>query len=378
LMPLLLVVGGFAALLVARTPVTSTAPADLRVVLVGQALIHKDLRAVLPASVAQAHEYLQGADVAFTNLETAVAPAGAPVTPRSATAVSSTPEVLDCLREMGFNLLSLANNHAADLSEAGIPATREEVARKGFAYAGTGANADEAAAAGYLSTPSGKVALVAVAGGASQLTPSTWAAPDHPGVNYLELRPDGTLNPEQKQRTLNAVRTAARTAPFVIVYMHSHYWGERRGVDGPPGRERRIDRFTTPAWMEQWARELIDAGANIYVAHGNPALHGVEIYKDRLILYGLGNYIFQSTGNYDTYGPLTYFSAAVDARFTAGKVTAVRFTPLVLALNGEARGAPFVAQGGEADAILSRLADISRPYGTQMRIDKERAEIVLK
>ncbi|XOV86521.1 MAG: CapA family protein [Pseudomonadota bacterium] len=332
----------------------------------------------MPASVEQARDYLGGADVAFTNLEVAIAPEGAEVTPRSNTVVKVPPAVLDNLKDMGFNLLSLANNHAVDLGTAGIETTRREVASRGFAFAGTGRDAEEAARAGYLDTPAGKVALVAMASGAVQLTPETWAAPGRPGVNFLELKADNTLNIEQKARVLNAVREAASQASLVIAYQHSHYWGSRTELAGPPGRDNRVDRFTTPGWMESWARELIDAGADIFVAHGNPALHGIEIYKGRLIVYGLGNYIFQSAGTPDKYGPLAYYSAVVDARFVAGKVTGVGIRPLVLALDPPARGAPFLAQGGEATAILSRLADISRPYGTQIRITGDTAEIVLE
>jgi poly-gamma-glutamate synthesis protein (capsule biosynthesis protein) len=360
---------------------TDVAPADpeeLRVVLVGQALIKKDLRTLVPASVEQAQGYLAGADVAFTNLEVAVATEGAKVTPRSETVVPVPPSVLDSLKDMGFNLLSLANNHAMDLGQAGIGMTRTEAGRRGFAYAGTGQNIGQAADAGYLDTAAGKVALVAMASGSKQLTPDTWATPDQPGVNFLELREDGTLNSEQKQRILNAVREAARQSTLVIAYQHNHYWGSGSGSETPPGRDPRVDRFTTPAWMETWARELIDAGASIYVAHGNPALHGVEIYKDKLILYGLGNYIFNSAGTPDKYGPLAYYSAVVDARFEEGRVAAVQFKPLVLALDPPARGAPFLAQGGEAIAILSRLADISRPYGTEIRIEGETAELVIE
>jgi hypothetical protein len=98
----------------------------------------------------------------------------------------------------------------------------------------------------------------------------------------------------------------------------------------------------------------------------------------RLILYGLGNYIFQSVGPLDRYGPLAYYSAVVDARFVDGRVATVQFKPLALALDPPARGAPFLAQGGEAAAILGRLADISRRYGTQIRIAGESAEVVLK
>ena len=366
-----------AGLAVAPTVAGPAGPAELRVVLVGQALIKQDLRPLVPEAVAQAHAYLGDADVVFTNLEAAVAPAGAQVTPRSESAVHGSVAVLDCLRDMGFNMLSLANNHAWDLMASGIISTREEVARRGFAHAGTGGNATEAAVAGYLETRSGKVALVAMASGARQLTPETWAGPERPGVNFLEVSPEGELNLEQKDRILAAVSEAARRAAFVVVYQHSHYWGESRGMDGPPGREPRIDRFNTPVWMESWARQLIDAGANIFVAHGNPALHGVEIYKNRLILYGLGNYIFQTKNSLDRYGPLAWYSAVADSRFEDGRLVALRFRPLALAMDGEARGAPYLAQGGEAAAILGRLAEISRRYGTQLQIDGDTAEVIL-
>src|SRR5690606_25253271 len=64
---------------------------SIRVKLVGQALIKHDLRKTVPASFAEAREYLSGADVVFTNLETAVAPPGADVKPRSATASITKP-----------------------------------------------------------------------------------------------------------------------------------------------------------------------------------------------------------------------------------------------------------------------------------------------
>ena len=369
----------FAASVSLRLIAQAPASSDLRVLLVGQALIKKDLRTIVPESVKEARGYLSGADVVFTNLEASIAPADANVTPRSATAAIGKPDIAACLREMGFNLLSLANNHAADAGTLGFTTTRQEVGKLGFGFAGTGANIAEAVGPGYMDTRAGKVALVAMASGAtSQLTPETWASASQPGVNFLELQEGDVLNPEQKKRNLDAVREAAKNAGLVIVYQHNHYWGERREIVGPPGRDNRVHRFTTPKWMESWGRELIDAGAHIYVVHGNPALHGVEIYKGRLILYGLGNYIFQSAQTIDRYGPLAWHSVVVDARFTKGRVSAVGFIPLTLSMEPEVRGAPFVAHGGEADAILGRLEDVSRPYGTTIRIDKERAEVVLK
>ena len=68
----------------------------------------------------------------------------------------------------------------------------------------------------------------------------------------------------------------------------------------------------------------------------------------------------------------------VDVQFTGGRLSAVRMKPLVLAMEGEARGAPFLAQGGEAAAILGRLAELSRRFGTELRIVGDSAEVFLK
>jgi poly-gamma-glutamate synthesis protein (capsule biosynthesis protein) len=281
---------------------------------------------------------------------------------------------------MGFNLLSLSNNHALDLGEGGLRATLEEITRRGIGHAGTGADLAAAMAPGFLQTPAGRVALIGMASGASQLTPDTWAAAGHPGVNFLELRKDGTLNPEHTKRLLQAVRDAAREADSVIVYQHNHYWGDARGSGMPPGREKRVDRFETPQWQVEWAHQLIDAGATMFVGHGDPALHAVEIYKGRPIFYGLGNFIFESGNPLDVYGPLAYMSVVAHVEFRDGKLSGLSFQPIVLSLNdaGEApRGTPYLAEGGEAAVILGRLADISRHYGTEIRIAGNSATVMI-
>jgi poly-gamma-glutamate synthesis protein (capsule biosynthesis protein) len=360
----------------------SSPGSPLRIALVGQALIHEDLRRVAPLAVEQAKSYLKGADVRFTNLETALAPKDMAVQLRTPDVHRTGPEVLDALKDMGFNLLSLSNNHAWDLGAKGLLAAIGEVSKRGFAHAGTGPDADAAAAAGHMDTPAGKVALVGMASGAAQLAkPDTWAAPGRPGVNYLDLRADGTLDPVQKARILGAVREAARKAKFVIVYQHNHFWGEATGVAAPPNRNTKVNRLDTAPWLVAWTHELIDAGASLYVAHGNPVSQGVEIYKGRPILYGLGNYIFNQEGPLDVYGPLAYYSAVAYCDFLEGKLVSVRFRPLVLSLDTTVnvpRGIPYLAQGGEASVVLERLARLSRNHGTKMIIEAETASVVLK
>lgn len=86
-------------------------------------------------------ELLHSADVAFTNFEGAINPQTGDLPPGSR---ASDPATLDTLRWMGFNLLSLANNHAFEAGEKGIQYTKKIAMKKGFAVAGTGSTLGEA------------------------------------------------------------------------------------------------------------------------------------------------------------------------------------------------------------------------------------------
>ncbi|MGH9844813.1 MAG: CapA family protein, partial [Blastocatellia bacterium] len=143
------------------------APRDLKFTAVGQSLILLDVRPPAYAGYAQVRERIRRADLAFTNLEVAIKGAGVemPNDPNrpAGNKVGGPPVVLDALKDMGFGLLSLSNNHADDLGVPGILSTIAETKQRGFGYAGTGRNLAEAAAPGYLKTPQGKIALVAKA-----------------------------------------------------------------------------------------------------------------------------------------------------------------------------------------------------------------------
>ena len=92
----------------------------------------------------------------------------------------SPPEALELLKTFGFNLLSLSNNHSWDFKVSGIENTLAQVKRLDLAHAGIGHTVEEAVAPGYLRTPKGTVALVAMASG---LIPDGGAATaTRPGV----------------------------------------------------------------------------------------------------------------------------------------------------------------------------------------------------
>lgn len=345
---------------------------ELRVLLTGQSLIKHDLRAVQPADYPALREFLQAGapHAAFTNLETAIhGPFGGAPTRHTEYQHAAEPVVLDCLRELGFNLLSTGNNHSWDLGTAGILSTLHEVDRRGFVRAGTGRNLGEASAPAFLETPAGRVALVALASG--RIRPGAAATADRPGVNEVRLDAEKLLLPEDVERVLVAVRLAAVHARAVIVYQHDHYWEE--------------DLRLTPEWKKSFARACIDAGASVFVSHGVPQLHGLEIYKGRPVFYGLGNLVFHTITKPGHYAPEVWQSVVADLVLDGdGRAASLRLRPVLLNEHGadparfnETRGAPRPARGPDARRVLEHLAALSASYGTTFRFEDDSALVVL-
>jgi poly-gamma-glutamate capsule biosynthesis protein CapA/YwtB (metallophosphatase superfamily) len=343
----------------------------LRVTATGQALISHDLCATgYPGFEAVVAELARG-EVVFTDLETAIRTpqSGEPTRTRAMFSHAAEPAVLDCLEAMGFNLLALANNHAWDLGTAGVLATRDEVRARGFGHAGTGRDLDEATAAGSLELPGATVALVAMASG--RIREGAAATPERPGVNELRLLEDERLHPDDAARNLAAIMAAARVADLVIAYHHNHEWGD--------------DLARTKDWARAWAQACIDAGAQLFVAHGAPLLHGIEVYRERLICHNLGSLIFHSRTPLGHYPPEVWESVIVHGEFAAGRLARLELVPVALNEQGAGedgepgfyatRGRPTLATGAQAERILARLASLSAAFGTKLSVREGRASL---
>jgi poly-gamma-glutamate capsule biosynthesis protein CapA/YwtB (metallophosphatase superfamily) len=375
----------------------------LSVTLTGQSMIRSDLRVNNPTAVATISPLLKG-DVIFTNFEAAVAEKGESVT--EGRGFLAPPEALDALQALGFNLVALSDNHSFDLKATGIQNTLREVKSRNLAHAGIGNTLEEAAAPGYLHTPKGTVALVAMASGL--IAEGGSATATRPGVNELRVEAGGkpnestTLlpaepgnepNPEDKQRILGSIRQARQRADLVIVYEHNHVFLNRPFT--PMVSEELPERLAPADWLKKWTHEEIDAGADIIVMHGMPLLHGVEIYRNRVIFYDLGNFIFNlpPTISY-LEEPIIWESAVAHVEFQGKSLKSIAFQPVVMNKIGrgqsdtenpyannlflQTRGLPRLATGDQARYILERLADASRSFGTAVRVKGDTAEVILK
>ncbi len=377
--------------------------ASISITLTGQSMIRSDIRTTAPAEVPVIEGLLKG-DVVFTNLESAVAEKGQTV--HEGRGFLTPPEALDALKTFGFNLLSLAGNHAFDLKVVGIQNTIREADRRGIVHAGTGNNVAEASSPAYLHTPKGTIALVASASGL--IGPEASATGDRPGVDELRVEagdkeneatqdlpgaPENSPNSEDAQRILQSIRTARSHADLVIVYQHNHVFGNHSFStifsEGMP------ERLAPNEWLVKWTHAEIDAGADIVVMHGAPLLHGVEIYRGRPIFYDLGNFIYNVPPTL-TYidEPMNWESVVAYVQFQGKNLQSISFRPIVLNSVGEGqpdihseytnnqfldtRGLPSPATRAKAGYILQRLADFSKPFGTTMQIKGDTAEIILE
>ncbi|MDH7976101.1 CapA family protein, partial [Sphingomonas sp. AR_OL41] len=209
------------------------------------------------------------------------------------------------------------------------------------------------------------VALVAAAAGA--IREGAAATATRPGVNELRRGADGALLAEDVARVLASITAARRRGDTVITYLHNHYWEP--------------DPADTPGWQRDYARQCIDAGAAVFVAHGPPLLQGIERYKGAPLFHGLGSLIFQTRKGGAAYGPEAWQSLAVDARFQGGRFAGARLIPLQLDGTRDTpdaeftRGTPAIARGPQASAILTRLDTLSARLGYALAVTGDEARI---
>jgi poly-gamma-glutamate capsule biosynthesis protein CapA/YwtB (metallophosphatase superfamily) len=333
---------------VANSADAQRARPTVRLVLLGQSLIEHDPRGLLEKPIASIRPILERGDVVFTNFEGAVKTDGCTCKPTRGDVFQhgGGPEVFDFLRFANVSLLSLANNHAWDYGNDGVVSTLDAARSHGMHTAGTGRTLAEATAPAIIVVKGVRIALLAMA--TVRLSDSAMATSTMPGVNLLRLD-----NEADWTRNIAAITEAKKHADVVIVYHHFQTVG-------------------TPAWQQRWAHAAIDAGATIYVAHGEPMLFGAESYRGRPILYGLGNFIFQTRTEVGHYPREVWQSVVAEITVGRDTVSSVTMTPIEVAegvqgpLFLETRGFPSLAKPEVAQEIIKRLTVLSANIGTQL------------
>ncbi len=221
------------------------------------------------------------------------------------------PENASCLAAASVDCCVLANNHVLDWGPAGLFDTLATLDRHRIGTAGAGRDLAEARQPAALDMGGeGRVLLFALTTPTSG-TPSSWAAEEgRAGVNFLP-----SLDPVRACCFGEHIRNMKRPRDVVIVSIH---WGPNWGYDVP--------------WAQrQFAHALIDEAA-VSIVHGHSSHHpkAIEVYRNRLILYGCGDFIndYEGIAGYAEFRSdlrLMYF---VDIDQGNGDLAALEIVPL--------------------------------------------------
>jgi len=197
------------------------------------------------------------------------------------------------LRAAGFDVLSLANNHALDFGNPGRTSTRKVLDELSIKHAGSDRLKYSTT---YLEVKGRKVAFVGFAH--NSLVPN---------VNDLAT-------------AKRLVAEAAKKADIVVVSFHGG--GEGIAAQNVP-KETELYFGEKRGNLPLFARTVIDAGADLVLGHGPHVLRGMEIYKDRLIAYSLGNFATYGWFKLEAETALTMILEArvgYDGKFLGGRI----------------------------------------------------------
>ena len=180
------------------------------------------------------------------------------------------PTILSTLKNLGFTLLGQANNHTLNFGTAGLKQSEKNIEQAGLDWFGDPSNQDLHSFA--TTTHGQKIAI----------------------VGYHQFAPSGLAN------VVNEIQSLKQQGAFVIAYPH---WGE----------EYLEDKTYTQTKI---AHAFVDAGADAVIGSHPHVVEPIEIYKNKIIFYSLGNFIFDQAQS----GP-TSEGLSIDMSITPTNVT---------------------------------------------------------
>ena len=220
---------------------------------------------------------LTGADYTVINNEFCFSTGGAPEDKQYT--FRADPADVSLLKEMGVDLVSLANNHALDYGTVALSDTFVTLEDAEVAYMGAGETEERAAEMITVDVNGYKIGYMA----ASRVYPTVeW--------NVLNRQP-GMLPAYDPAYLAQVVEEKAKECDYLMIYLH---WGIER-AEHPESYERSL------------AQLLIDSGADAIIGSHPHVMQGVEYYRGRPIFYSLGNFVFNKT-----IGRTAFIRATID------------------------------------------------------------------
>lgn len=238
------------------------------------------------------------------------------------------PKNIESLLKANIKIVSLANNHILDFGETGLYETLSTLQKAGITYVGAGKTIQEAQKP-YIFTQKGITIGVL---GFTDNEPDWLATTTKPGINYIKV---GDIEAVKK-----IVQSLRKKVDFIIASIH---WG-------PNMRERPTQEFI------DFAHQMIDAGIDIIHGHSAHIFQGIELYKNKLIMYDTGDFVDDYMVTPALRNNLSFlFQVKIDKQ----RIKSLRLTPVFIE-NMQVN----LTKGNDYHWSMKRMQKLSKEFGT--------------
>jgi poly-gamma-glutamate capsule biosynthesis protein CapA/YwtB (metallophosphatase superfamily) len=273
---------------------------------------------------------LASADMTVGNLESTLSQLGPPMQDPAGDSFYAQPRVRADLRDAGFDVLGLANNHLGDFGDESLVRTVELLRGGGFATFGAGRDLARASEPVVVERHGTRFGFL----GFNAIGETTEAAPGQPGALSVSMPPrTGPLDRAELARVVSDVRRLARRVDVVTVMPH---WGTQY-----TNRPEPIQGVV--------ARALVKAGADLVVGGHPHWVQGASMVGDALLVNSLGNFVF------DMDTEQTQEGLVLEATFWGDRLMAADFVPYRIGSDF----APRVVSRASAGATFDRFWEFS-------------------
>ena len=286
-------------------------------------------------------------DVRAMNLETSVTRSNE-FAPGKGVHYRMSPANLPCLAAARPDACAVANNHVLDFGRRGLDETLDALAAAGLRAVGAGRDIAAARQPAVVPVDGGGRVLVFSLGVGSSGIPASWAATsERSGVDLVP-----TLSDAAADGFVDRLQGQKRAGDIVVASVH---WGSNWGYDISPDQVR-------------FAHRLIDGGVDVVHGHSSHHPRPIEVYRDKIVLYGCGDFIddYEGITGHEEFRDdlrLLYF-VTVEPR--TGALAGLRMVPTQMR-----RMRLHAASGADAAWLRAVLDRSSRGLGAGIDVERD-------
>jgi len=298
---------------------------------------------------------LERAEVDFriVNLETAITSAETPW-PGKRIHYRMHPQNVGCLSTGNINACALANNHVLDWGYQGLSETLGTLNAAGIAHSGAGNDANEAMQPALLNAPgNGRLLLFSFGSTTSGILQQWKAMSSSPGVNLLD-----DLSETTAARVCDQMRAHQQPGDLIIASIH---WGGNWG-------------YKIPGEQVVFAHRLIEEGVAIVHGHSSHHVKAIEVFRDRLILYGCGDFVtdYEGISGYEIFRGDLALAYLVELDPETGELMSARLVPMQMRRFQLQR-----ASAADAKWLCNLLNELGAQFGTETQMSDD-GSLILK